>query len=392
MAASRIYLDNAATSWPKPESVYQATDHYLRDCGAAAGRGLSSASADADRIVQRVRQSAAELMNASTPESVLIGFNGTDVLNLALFGAVGEGDHVVTTDVEHNSVLRPLRAMADQRGIEISHVACNAEGFVEIDEIRAACRPNTKLISLIHASNVTGAIQPLADASAFTRERGIGLLVDAAQSAGHVPIDLQQTPVDLLATSGHKGLLGPLGTGLLVVAPAWRERLRPFRYGGTGTHSDVDVQPSESPQRFESGNPNLPGLAGLAAGLDYVLETGVSAINCHEIALARRLVEGLRAIDGVRVIGDPSWERQTGVVSFTVAHQDPRDVATLLDQAFGIECRAGYHCAPRVHRHLGTDSQGGTIRFSPGPFTTDTEIDTAIDAIGQIVETESESN
>ena len=264
---TRIYLDNAATSWPKPEAVYRAVDDYQRRLGAPAGRGSYSEAAETERIVGSCRQKIAQLLGASDPSRIIFTLNGTDSLNLALHGLLRPGDHVVTTVCEHNSVLRPLRFLAEQRQVSATYVGCDGQGFVSPDDIRRAITPHTRLIALVHVSNVTGAIQPVEEVGRIAAEHGQTYLIDAAQSLGYVPIDVRRLGCHLLAAPGHKGLLGPLGTGVLYVAPGVEQQLLPLRQGGTGTRSDEDIQPTSLPDRYEAGNLNVPGIAGLAAGV-----------------------------------------------------------------------------------------------------------------------------
>jgi cysteine desulfurase family protein len=380
----RIYLDNAATSFPKPESVYAAVDDYQRRGGAAVGRGAYRAALDITGIVARCRQRVADLLSAESPDRVIFTFNATDSLNLALYGLLREGDRVVTSTLEHNSVSRPLRALRERDEIEVSYVSVNDRGTVDLDELRRQVTPRTRLVALTHASNVTGAIQPIAEVGKVARDAGALFLVDAAQTAGHVPIDLRELPVDLLACAGHKGLLGPLGTGVLYIRPGVESQLHSVRQGGTGTQSEDDRQPESLPDKYESGNHNAPGLAGLDAGVAWLLEQGVASIEQHDRTLTRRLLEGLAEIPGVRVHGPPAGAPRVGVVSLTLDGSDPQDLAAILDQSFGIEARAGLHCAPGAHRSLGTLETGGTLRLSVGPFTTEADIDAALDALHQI--------
>jgi cysteine desulfurase/selenocysteine lyase len=380
----RIYLDNAATSFPKPEAVYVAVDDYNRRNGAAIGRGAYSAAIDATGIVQRCRKTVADLLGAESPDRVVFTFNGTDSLNLALHGVLHRGDHVVTSDVEHNSVLRPLRELRRKLDIEVTRVAADATARTDPAKFQRALRPNTKLVVLVHATNVTGTIQPLADVGTIARDAGALFLVDAAQTAGHLPIDLKNLPVDLLACPGHKGLLGPLGTGVLYVRPGVESRLDSLRQGGTGTRSEDDVQPESLPDKYESGNHNAPGLVGLEAAASWLTQRGVSAIHQHEQSLVGQLLEGLAGIPGVRLFGPAAAAHRVGVVSVAVNGIDPQTVAAILDQTFGIEVRAGLHCAPGVHRMIGSFDSGGTVRLSVGPFTTAIEIAAAIEALGQI--------
>jgi cysteine desulfurase family protein len=386
-ALSRIYLDNAATSFPKPEGVYAAVDRYQRKIGAAIGRGVYQSSLDATALVQRCRARIAELLGAENPERILFTFNGTDSLNTALHGLLRPGDHVVTSVIEHNSLLRPLHELRMMSNIDVTQVRADGEGQIDPQEIRNALRPNTRLIALMHASNVTGGLQPIADVGAIARSARAFFLVDAAQTAGHIPIDLRSLPVDLLACPGHKGLLGPLGTGVLYVRPGVEEYLRSFRQGGTGTHSEDDRQPDTLPDKFESGNHNAPGLVGLEAGVSWLLERGIESVAAHERKLTLRLWHGLIELPGVRLFGVPADGSRVGVVSLKIDDFDVQDVAAILDQSFGVEARAGLHCSPGAHRAIGTFASGGTTRLSIGPFNTEDDIDAACTAIRQIAGT-----
>ncbi|QDU39869.1 putative cysteine desulfurase [Maioricimonas rarisocia] len=379
----RIYLDNAATSWPKPEAVYAAVDRYQRELGVAVGRGATRRGAELQSIVDRCRQRAARLFNASSPQQIVFTFNGTDSLNLALHGVLRQGDHVVSTVAEHNSVLRPLREMQDRLGIDVTLVDVDGHGRIDPDAIAAAMRDETALVAITHASNVTGVIQPVEEVGRIVADSGALLLVDAAQTAGHLPIDVAQLQVDLLACPGHKGLLGPLGTGLLYCREGLEERLRPIRQGGTGSRSEDDRQPEALPDRYESGNHNAPGLIGLEQGLAWLEGQEPGRLRVHEIELTKALHSGLAAIENVVVYG-PAAEERVGVVSFNLEGMEPQVVAGLLDESFGIETRAGLHCAPRMHEAMGTAVLGGTVRMSVGPMTTFDEIETAIVAVQQL--------
>lgn len=381
---SRIYLDNAATSFPKPEGVYAAVDRYNRELGTAVGRSAYRAALDVQRAVNACRRRAAELFGAENPDQIIFAFNGTDALNIALHGLLDAGDHAITSTVEHSSVLRPLRELNRRRGVEVTHVAADRSGRVEPADIRAALRPNTKLVALIHASNVCGTVQPIEEVGEIAREAGALFLVDAAQSAGHLLIDLRTLPVDLLACPGHKGLLGPLGTGLLYIRPGVEERLHSLRQGGTGTKSEDDRQPDLLPDKYESGNHNAPGLFGLEAALAFVQEKSVAALRAHERELTARLLDGLRGQRGVDIPGPDDADDRVGVVSIRISGIEPQVLAGVLDESFGIETRAGLHCAPGMHRALGTFDSGGAVRFSVGPFNTTDDIDAAVAAIREI--------
>lgn len=386
----RIYLDNAATSFPKPDSVYAAIDDYNRRNGAAIGRGAYRATIEVTGIVQRCRKKIADLLGAESPERILFTFNCTDSLNLALHGLLQAGDQVITSIIDHNSVLRPLTEMRRKLGIEVTAVGADATGKVDPLEFKRALRPQTKLISLIHASNVAGTIQPIAEVGQIAREAGTLFLVDAAQTAGHLPIDLRNLPIDILAAPGHKGLLGPLGTGILYLrsglCPSVESRLASFRQGGTGTRSEDDVQPESLPDKYESGNHNAPGLVGLEAAVSWLLARGVDSVHDHAQALVRQLLDGLTGIPGVRLFGPAREHDRVAVVSVLIEGTSSQEVAAILDQSFGVETRAGLHCAPGAHRAIGSFDAGGTVRLSIGPFTTSDDIDAAIEALRQIAE------
>ncbi len=385
----RIYLDNAATSWPKPESVYQAVDDWQRRVGASYARGTSAAADETRSVIDRVRQGVAKLLGEADPRRVLFSTSGTDALNTAILGLLRDGDHVVTTVCEHNAVLRPLNWLASgeaDRRIEVTSVGCDAEGTVEADAVIRAIRPETRLVTVMHSSNVTGAVQPIEAIAAETRRLGVKLLVDAAQSLGRWPIDTRSLGADLLAAPGHKGLLGPLGTGVLWIAPGVEDELHPFRHGGAASGGELLAVPNTLPDKFEAGNLNVPGLAGLAAGVEQVLECGVDSVRSRLAASRRQLAEGLSSIPSVTLYGPDAPDRQAGVVSFWVEGYDPHELASLLATVAGVECRAGLHCAPRLHQAIGTASQGGLLRFSPGTTTSPAQLEAAIEAVRQFAE------
>lgn len=383
-SADRIYLDNAATSWPKPEAVYEAVDRYQREIGGPNGRSGYREALEANRIVERAREGIAALIGASDPQQVVFGFNGTDVLNLAIRGVVRPGDHVVTTVCDHNSVLRPLRALRETADVSVSYVPCDGQGFVSPDDVRAALRPDTRLVAVVHASNVIGAVQPIEAIGRIAREHEVLFLVDAAQSLGHVPIDVAQLEADLIAAPGHKGLLGPLGTGVLYIRPGVERQLAPLRVGGTGSQSDQDRQPEELPDKYEPGNHNLPGLAGLVAGVEFLQQQRISNIHEHHTRLAARLLDGLRDVEGITIHGPQTAADRTSVVSVTLEGYDPQELAAVLEATHRIQCRAGLHCAPRMHEALGTTAGGGTLRISPGYATTLEDIDAAVAALQEV--------
>ena len=384
---ARIYLDNAATSWPKPESVYETVNRYQREIGAAAGRGAYQSAQQAQRIVASTRAFCATQYFRTTAEQLVFTANGTAALNLGIHGLLNRGDHVVTTVCEHNSVLRPLHWQSEHNDVRVTCVSCDGAGYVDVDEIAAALTADTRLIAVSHASNVTGAIQPIAEIARQAHEAGVLTLVDAAQTAGYVTIDLESIPIDLLACSGHKGLLGPLGTGLLYIRDGLQQLLRPVQQGGTGVDSTAKSQPDQLPERFEAGNLNVPAIAGLGAAAEATQVSSSADTQQHTQDLARQLLDGLAAIPAVTVYGPNADQPRVGVVSCSIDGYDPQEFATALDAAAGIECRAGLHCAPRMHAALGTDGMGGLVRFSPGWATTKADIDTTLDAIATLVAT-----
>lgn len=379
----RIYLDNAATSWPKPPSVYDAVDDYQRRLGAPAGRSGYAEATEVSRRIETIRRQAASLVGLSDASHLIFTFNGTDTLNLVLHGLLRPGDHVVTTVAEHNSVLRPL-AELETIGIETTYVGCSAMGVVDPDDIRRALKPDTRLVAIIHASNVTGTIQPVAEIAQVARAAGALTLCDAAQSLGHLPISLDTLGVDFLAAPGHKSLLGPLGTGVLAIRPGAADQLRSIRQGGTGTQSERAHQPDELPSKFESGNHNVPGIIGLGAGIEYLTARGIVDVQQHGERLCQRLLDGLADIAGVRICGPRAASERVPVVSIVVEGYDPQEIALGLDTVYRIQTRPGLHCSPRIHEALGTQVLGGTVRFSLGPFTTLAEIDATVAAVGTL--------
>src|SRR5262245_38291069 len=379
----RIYLDNSATSWPKPEAVYRAVDEYQRRLGAPAGRSSYAEAAETERLIGLCRKKLAQLLGASDPNRVVFTGNCTDSLNLALHGLLRPGDHVVTTVCEHNSVLRPLQFLREYHGVATTYVAADAQGYVDLLNVAGALTPRTKLIALVHASNVTGAVQPVEDVGRIAAENGIFYLVDAAQSLGYVPVDISRIGCHLLAAPGHKGLMGPLGTGLLYVAPGVEVDLVPQRQGGTGTRSDEDQQPGTLPDKYESGNLNVPGIVGLEAGVSHVLATGVTGTQRQLSELTARLLAGLRKLSGVTLYGPEAGAKRVAVISLNTSGYDPQELAALLDANWSIQSRAGLHCAPRMHSALGT-LPAGTLRLSLGHFTTDADVDAAIAALSEV--------
>ncbi len=380
----RIYLDNAATSWPKPDSVCAAIDDYHRRLGAPAGRGIYREAVETERAISEARRRVGELLGVSQPQRVVFTAGCTDALNLALHGLLRPGDHVVGTVVEHNSVLRPLRFLQDNRGITVTLVNCGADGIVSPDDIQAAITPHTRLIVLNHVSNVTGAIQPAEAVGRIAAEHGKLFLLDAAQSLGHLAFSAAEIGAHLIAAPGHKGLLGPLGSGVLYLAPGIEEQLQTLRQGGTGTRSEDDQQPQTMPDKYESGTLNVPGILGLSAGIVHLQKSGLSAIRKQLRSLTERLLHGLNDIGGVKLYGPCDADRQLGVVSLTIKGFDPHEAAATLDSAYGIQARPGIQCAPKMHEALGTLKSGGTLRLSLSASTTEDDIEAALRGVGEI--------
>ena len=381
---NRIYLDNAATSFPKPVAVYDAANRYQRELGVAVGRGATQAALDVQKVVDRCRENIAKLMDEKDSRRIIFTSNGTESLNLVLFGLLKRGDHVVTSMLEHNSVLRPLNHLERKRGIRVTRVEPDPSGRVNPIAFRDAICPETKLFVLIHASNVTGILQPIENVGEIARSHHIPFLVDAAQSLGHLEISTRNQPFDLLAAPGHKGLLGPLGTGILWIRSGLEEQLDPFRMGGTGTQSEENRQPETLPEKYESGNHNAPGIFGLDAGVEFLMKQKVDQIRTDEQELLGNLIEGLADCPSVTIHGDVPLSERVGLISLSVANWNPQIFATLLDESFRIESRAGFHCAPGAHQALGTLNTGGTVRLSLGPFVTTADIEQTIIAIQEL--------
>ena len=382
-----IYFDNAATSWPKPPGVAEAMVRFLDHTGANPGRSGHRLSLEAGRVVYDAREAVAELFHVADPLRVVFGANVTEALNLALRGYLRSGDHVVTSSMEHKSVMRPLRALAAGEGggpIKLSVVPCSSEGFLDPADLESAIQPETVMVVLNHASNVCGTLLPVPDAGKLARRHGCLLLVDVAQTAGAFPINMEADRIDLLAFTGHKALGGPMGTGGLVIGERVElGRLEPLKRGGTGSRSEREEQPDFLPDMCESGTPNTVGLAGLLAGVRWVTERGVDAIRQHEVEMAQRLIDDLCEVPGVTVHGGHDAARQAATISFNVDGLEPSDVGLLLDDEHGIMCRVGLHCAPAAHKTLGTFPRG-TVRFGLGALNTQDEVETAIGAVRAI--------
>ncbi len=379
---STIYFDNAATSWPKPAAMIAAMIAYNEQIGGSPGRSGHHRSLDAGRIILETREALAELCGCGNSLRIAFTKNATEALNIALSGVLNPGDHVIASAMEHNSVMRPLRYLEAQ-GVQISVVPCSGAGSLDPEDVRRVIGPRTRLLVVTHASNVTGTIQPLTALGKIARDYGILFCVDAAQTAGALPINVDEMAIDLLAFTGHKSLCGPQGTGGLYVRKGLEKQLRPLMTGGTGSRSEFEEQPDFMPDKYESGTPNTIGLAGLGAGARFVLAEGVEAIRGKEEGLTARFLAGLAALPGVTVYGPPDAASRTAVVSFNIAGVAPSAAALGLDERFGILCRPGLHCAPAAHRTMGTFPQG-TIRFGFGYFNKDEEITLALEAIGSL--------
>jgi cysteine desulfurase/selenocysteine lyase len=375
-----IYFDNAATSWPKPPTVAAAIAECLSEAGGNPARSGHRMSIAAAHIIENAREALADLLGTDDPAQIIFTHNATHALNIALYGLLRPGDHVVTTSLEHNSVMRPLRHL-ESLGVEVTVVPANADATVEVEPMRRALRPNTRLLVTTHASNVTGTLIPMDELAALAKQNAISYLVDASQTCGAVPIDVQRLGVDLLAFSGHKGLLGPTGTGGLYVRDGIAPT--PLMRGGTGSDSAHEIQPEFLPDALESGTLNVAGIAGLKAALEFVSDIGIPAIQAHERELVEHFLSGVAKVPGVVVYGASDPNLRCGVVSFNVTGAVPSEIGLILDQSFGIMARTGLHCAPSAHRTLGTFPTGA-VRFSFGWFNTLAEVDSAIEALTQI--------
>jgi cysteine desulfurase family protein len=387
--AKRLYMDNAATSSPKPAAVWEAMARYAKELGGSPGRGFYAEAREAGRLMLECRERINALIHGEESRHVIFTLNTTDALNLGIRGVVREGDHVITTWMDHNSVLRPYNALSEQLRLQQTRVSCDGKtGLVDPQEIRKAIRPNTKLIAVAHGSNVSGTLQPIGEIGKIAREHGVTFLVDAAQTLGHVPLDVRKEGVDLLAFPGHKGLLGPLGTGGLYIRPGVERRMRTYREGGTGSVSERDVQPEFLPDRFEPGSHNAIGIIGLSESVKWILDQTVEKIWRHEQDLMRAMIEGLSEngeIPGLSYVGFQGVKNRCGVFSIRVDGFDrPQELSDLLEKGYGVLTRSGLHCAPLAHETLGTFAGGGTTRFSFGPFLSTQDVQYACDALGQI--------
>jgi cysteine desulfurase family protein len=379
-----IYLDNGATSYPKPDEVYSFMDSFYRNFGVNPGRSGYDLCMETGAVVDTTRKMMADFFNGNDPNRLCFSYNSTDALNLIIFGILQQGDHAVTTTLEHNSVLRPLHHQNKLNGVEVDYVPFDKNGFVDPDEIKAKIKSNTRLVILNHASNVIGTVQPLEAIGRICREHEVVFAIDASQSAGKVPIDIERMHIDVVAFTGHKSLLGPTGIGGLYVREGIE--IRHTRAGGTGVRSADRMHLDEYPYRLEYGTGNIVGIAGLHAGLKWIEEKGMEQIHHHEMALTRKLRDGLRETDGILLYGQNDLADHIAVLSFNIDGMEALDTGTLLDGEYDIACRTGLHCAPLVHEQLGTHQIGGTVRMGIGPFNTEEHIDTAIRAVAEIAD------
>jgi len=387
--SDRIYMDNAATSFPKPPAVMEAMAAFAADCGASAGRGAYGEAVECGQIISLCRRRVASLINAESPERIVFAMNCSEALAIVIRGLLNtapRGSEAVATAMEHNSVLRPLNALAQQTGLLPKFVPCDgATGMVDPDDIRRAMTPRTALIVCQHASNVTGTLQPIAEVAAVAAQEGVPCLIDAAQSAGQVAIDVQALGADFVAFPGHKGLLGPLGTGVLYIRPGMEDSLPTMKEGGTGTVSERPTQPTSMPDKYEIGSHNAIGLAGLSEGVAWLLERGLDNLREHHSRLGRVFAELTNGAENLTVYGPRRADDRVALFSVNVGGMEPGELAAALESSFGVLTRAGLHCAPLAHRTIGTYPLG-TCRLSFGPFTDEEQVRQAASALVSIAE------
>lgn len=388
MPTPRLYMDHAATSFPKPDAVHRAMADFATELGASPGRGHYYESVEAGRLLHQCRERLGTLINAEDPDHVVFTLNCSDALNIAIKGIVRPGDHVITTELDHNSILRPLNRLVNDGVITQTRVPCDPEtGLADPDAVRQAVCPETRLIAALHGSNVTGTVQDIAAFGRIAREHDLFFLVDAAQTLGHMPLDVQECHIDLLAAPGHKGLLGPLGTGCLYIRPGVEREMTTLREGGTGSISESDLQPEFMPDRFEPGSHNTIGLLGLSKALAYILDLGLANLYSYERALVNTMLRALQAADtpGLHLYGPKTPENRCAVFSIRIdGYDNPADLSAALEYEHGILTRSGLHCAPGAHQTIGTANLGGTTRLSFGPFITPDDVEHAAHAIATL--------
>jgi len=378
-----IYLDNSATSWPKPENVYQAMDKFFRESGVNPGRSGTDKALEAENMVFNTRKRLTKFFGGSDdPNRLIFGYNATDVLNQVINGMVAQGDHVITTLVEHNSVLRPLYVKQVSGEITVDHIPFDGNGYVDPNDIKKAIHKKTSLVIVNHGSNVIGTIQPIAEIGRICREAEVPFVIDASQTAGIIPINMKEMNIDVVVFTGHKCLMGPTGIGGLCVGAD--VQIRTTRFGGTGVRSAVRTHLDEYPFRLEAGTINLVGVAGLYAGLEFIEEQNLEKLREHEMSLYEHLREGLTDIPGITTYCAGPPEDHLPVLSLNVKNFLAGDVGLILDVEYGVATRTGLQCAPRVHDHIGTTDMKGTVRFSAGPFNTIEHIDRALLGLREI--------
>ena len=378
-----IYLDNAATTFPKPECVYKVMDTFMREKCANPGRAGHRMSVEAEQTIEKARVAVAGFLGIKSPERMIFTYNATDALNMGIKGLLSEGDHVITSNLEHNSVSRPLKGLESRGVITVTCVTSSDDGFICVDDIKSAISSNTKLIVCTHASNVLGTIQPIREIGRVARERDIIFMVDAAQAVGVCDIDVDELYIDMLAFTGHKGPFGPPGSGGLYVGD--RVELRSWREGGTGFKPESFSQPDSLPYKLESGTPNSVGIIGLKAGIEFCINEGVDNIRDHERKLTMRLISALETDDRCDIYGSLDGDRRVGIVSLNIKGLQPAEVGAILDNRFNIAVRPGLHCAPYIHREIGTFPDG-MVRISPGYFNTMEEIEETISSLKEIAD------
>jgi len=377
-----IFLDNGATSFPKPEEVYKFMDQFYRKFGVNPGRSGYDLCLEAGELVEETRMILTNFFKGKDPNRLCFSYNSTDALNLAIFGMLKEGDHALTTTIEHNSVLRPLYHLYEFNGVEVDYIPFDSAGFVDPDDFPKKFKKNTKLVVVNHASNVIGTIQPLKEIGKHCKKRGIPFVIDTAQSAGKIPVDIEDLNADVITFTGHKSLLGPTGIGGLYVREGIE--IRHTRAGGTGVRSAVRTHLYEYPYRLEYGTLNALGVAGLHAGLKWIEKKGMTNIHEHEMRLTIMLRDGLKEINGVTLYCQDDLTNHISVLPFNIDGLEASDTGTILDVDYNIACRTGLHCAPSVHEQLGTHKIHGAVRFGIGPFNTEEHIKTAISAVKEI--------
>ncbi|PKP35016.1 MAG: cysteine desulfurase [Bacteroidetes bacterium HGW-Bacteroidetes-17] len=380
--SKQIYLDNSATTFPKPDEVYKFMDHFYRTHGVSPGRSGFDAAIEAEEVVMGTRKILTKLFNGDDPNRLTFSYNASDSLNMVINGMTEKGDHVVTTMLEHNSVLRPLHHLVLDGTIEVNHVTFDDHGYVNPEDIKKAIKKNTKMVIVNHSSNIIGTVQPIGEIGKICKEAGVYLVVDASQSAGIIPIDMKTMNIDILVFTGHKCLMGPTGIGGSYVME--NVPIKGTRFGGTGVRSAQETHLTEFPYRMECGTLNLVGVAGLNAGIKWVLDQGIEKLHNDEIMLWNKLRKGLQQIDGVTTYCAESTQNQNAVLSFNVKGFEAGDVGMMLDVDYNIASRTGLQCAPKVHERIGTKEIHGTCRLSVGPFNTEEHIDAAIEAVRDI--------